>query len=152
MQNNTTFLEECGSCPVLASYTLAFVLQPRKKHGKTLVRVPSPMRIIHVLETLHTSYVKCHTRHKMVQIISTVKFRMIRVGHFTWLGQIRSTEFRSESPKEGDNLRDLAADGRITDNNWTQMVCEVRAGSVYVRMQKKWYRVLKNIRDLQVPS
>jgi len=24
--------------PVLASYTLAFALQPRKKHGKTLVR------------------------------------------------------------------------------------------------------------------
>jgi hypothetical protein len=33
-------------------------------------------------------------------------------------------ETRSESPKERDNLRDLAADGRITDNNWTQMVRE----------------------------
>ena len=32
-------LEECGPCPVLASYTLAFTLQPRKKHGKTSVRV-----------------------------------------------------------------------------------------------------------------
>ena len=31
-QNYTTILEECGSCPVLASYTLAFALQPRKKH------------------------------------------------------------------------------------------------------------------------
>jgi len=35
--NNTTILEECGPCPVLASYTLAFALQPRKKHGKTSV-------------------------------------------------------------------------------------------------------------------
>ena len=35
----TTILEECGPCPVLASYTLAFTLQPRKKHGKTSVRV-----------------------------------------------------------------------------------------------------------------
>ena len=26
-------LEECGPCPVLASYTLAFALQLRKKHG-----------------------------------------------------------------------------------------------------------------------
>jgi len=34
-------LEECGPCPVLASYTLAFALQPRKKHGKTSVRVPA---------------------------------------------------------------------------------------------------------------
>jgi len=32
-------LEECGLCPVLASYTLAFALQPRKKHAKTSVRV-----------------------------------------------------------------------------------------------------------------
>ena len=32
-------MEECGPCPVLASYTLEFALQPRKKHGKTSVRV-----------------------------------------------------------------------------------------------------------------
>jgi len=32
-------LEECGPCPVLVSYTLAFALQLRKKHGKTSVRV-----------------------------------------------------------------------------------------------------------------
>jgi hypothetical protein len=35
----TTNLEECRLCPVLASYTLAFALQLRKKHGKTSVRV-----------------------------------------------------------------------------------------------------------------
>jgi len=28
-------LGEWGPCPVLASYTLAFALQLRKKHGKT---------------------------------------------------------------------------------------------------------------------
>ena len=28
--------EECGPCPVFASYTLAFDFQLRKKHGKTL--------------------------------------------------------------------------------------------------------------------
>ena len=32
-------LEECGPCPVLISYTLVFALEPRKKHGKTSVRV-----------------------------------------------------------------------------------------------------------------
>jgi len=31
--------EECGPCPVFASYTLAFALQLRKKHRKTSVRV-----------------------------------------------------------------------------------------------------------------
>ena len=28
----TTNLEECGPCPVFASFTLAFALQMRKKH------------------------------------------------------------------------------------------------------------------------
>jgi hypothetical protein len=35
----TTNLEECGPCPVFASFTLAFALQLRKKHGKISVRV-----------------------------------------------------------------------------------------------------------------
>jgi hypothetical protein len=30
---------KCWPCPVFASYTLAFALQLRKKHGKTSVRV-----------------------------------------------------------------------------------------------------------------
>jgi len=32
----TTNLEECGACPVIASFTMAFALQLRKKHGKNL--------------------------------------------------------------------------------------------------------------------
>jgi hypothetical protein len=32
-------LEQCGLCPVLVGYTLAFTLQLRKKYGKTSVRV-----------------------------------------------------------------------------------------------------------------
>ena len=39
IHRTTQQLEECGPCPVLASYTLAFASQPRKKHGKTSVRV-----------------------------------------------------------------------------------------------------------------
>ena len=35
----TTNVEECGPCPVFPSFTLAFVLQLRKKHGKTSVRI-----------------------------------------------------------------------------------------------------------------
>jgi hypothetical protein len=31
----TTDFEECGRCPVFASFALAFALQLRKKHGKT---------------------------------------------------------------------------------------------------------------------
>jgi hypothetical protein len=35
----TTNVEECGPFPVFASFTLAFALQLRKKHGKTSIRV-----------------------------------------------------------------------------------------------------------------
>ena len=35
----TNNVEECGPCPVFASFTLAFALQLRKKHGKSSVRV-----------------------------------------------------------------------------------------------------------------
>jgi len=31
--------EECGLCPIFASYTLAFALQLSEKHGETSVRV-----------------------------------------------------------------------------------------------------------------
>jgi hypothetical protein len=39
IEQHKNALEQCGACPVLASYTLAFALQLRKKHGKTSVRV-----------------------------------------------------------------------------------------------------------------
>jgi hypothetical protein len=35
----TTNVEGCGPCPVFASFTLAFALQLRKKHGKISVSV-----------------------------------------------------------------------------------------------------------------
>jgi hypothetical protein len=35
----TTNVEECGPCPIFASFTLAFASQLRKKHGKPSVRV-----------------------------------------------------------------------------------------------------------------
>jgi hypothetical protein len=45
----TTNLEECGPCPVFASFTLAFALQLRKKHGKTPVRVA-----VYTIQYTHT--------------------------------------------------------------------------------------------------
>ena len=38
-------LGECGPCPVLASCTLTFALQLRKKQGKTSVRVAASKNI-----------------------------------------------------------------------------------------------------------
>jgi len=34
-----TNVEECGPCPVFESFTMAFALQLRKKHGKNSDRV-----------------------------------------------------------------------------------------------------------------
>jgi hypothetical protein len=39
IEQHNFFLEECGPCPVFASYALAFALQLRKKYGKPSVRV-----------------------------------------------------------------------------------------------------------------
>jgi len=38
--------EECGLCPIFASYTLAFALQLRKIHGKTSVSGSEPVEAI----------------------------------------------------------------------------------------------------------
>jgi hypothetical protein len=38
-QSGQSNREECGPCLVFASYTLAFALQLRKKHGKASVRI-----------------------------------------------------------------------------------------------------------------
>jgi hypothetical protein len=38
-QNKNKKIGKCGPCPVIASYTLAFALQLRKKHGKPSVTV-----------------------------------------------------------------------------------------------------------------
>jgi hypothetical protein len=43
----TNNVEECGPCPVFESFTLAFALQLRKKHGKTSVRlIKTSVRLI----------------------------------------------------------------------------------------------------------
>jgi hypothetical protein len=46
-------LEACWPCPVFVTYTLAFALQLREKHGKTSVRVAEEIQSIHTQDT-HT--------------------------------------------------------------------------------------------------
>jgi hypothetical protein len=64
----TTNLEECEPCPAFVSFTLAFALQLRKKHGKTSVRVRKTSVSVqythyqntHTLQNLHT-HTNTHT-------------------------------------------------------------------------------------------
>jgi len=59
----TTNLEECGPCPVLANFTLAFAVQLRKKSGKTSVRLrKTSVRVKKTsLSVLYTYYLNTHT-------------------------------------------------------------------------------------------
>jgi len=52
-------LGECGPCPILARFTLAFALQLRKKHGKTSVRVKPQSGYINITPT-HVSLLIHH--------------------------------------------------------------------------------------------
>jgi len=52
--NNTINLGKCRPCPVFASYTLAFVLQLRKKDGKTSVTLC--MLKIYIVSVTCTDY------------------------------------------------------------------------------------------------
>ena len=54
----TTNWEECGPCPVYASYTLAFALQLRKRHGKTSVRVAEECHQLARLMKYEINYVR----------------------------------------------------------------------------------------------
>jgi hypothetical protein len=54
-------VEECGPCPVFASFTLAFALQLRKKHGKTSVRVRKTCQVKKNLRVQYTYYQNTHT-------------------------------------------------------------------------------------------
>jgi hypothetical protein len=62
----TTNVEECGPYLVFASFTLAFALQLRKKHGKTSVRLRKTSKYsIHI--TKITTRYKTHTHTHTLQ-------------------------------------------------------------------------------------
>jgi len=50
-------VKDCGPCPLFSSFTLAFALQLRKKHGKTSIRVSQEtsvrLRITSVPVSIH---------------------------------------------------------------------------------------------------
>jgi hypothetical protein len=53
----TNDVEECWPCPIFASFTLAFALQPRKKHGKTWVRArKTSVRLIKTSVSVQYTY------------------------------------------------------------------------------------------------
>jgi hypothetical protein len=86
----TTILEECGPCPIFASFTLAFALQLRKKHPKTSVRIrKTSVRVqctyyqnTHTLQNLHThadtlqnAHIRAHT-HTLQNDIKSPHYKL----------------------------------------------------------------------------
>jgi hypothetical protein len=55
---------KCGPCPIFASYTLAFALQLRKKHGKTSVKVVEKCPDIPVAVVQYTLTHKQYTEQR----------------------------------------------------------------------------------------
>jgi hypothetical protein len=55
---------KCGPCPVFASYSLAFALQLKKKHGKTSVRVVEKCHDIPVAVVQYTFTHKQYTEQQ----------------------------------------------------------------------------------------
>jgi hypothetical protein len=63
IHNKKKKIGKCGPCPVFASYTLAFALQLRKKHGKPSVRVVDKCPDIPVAVVQYTFTHKQYTEH-----------------------------------------------------------------------------------------
>jgi hypothetical protein len=57
----TTNFEECGSCPIFASFTPTFALQLRKKYGKISVRVDEELQYTYYTLPKHPHITKLQT-------------------------------------------------------------------------------------------
>jgi len=62
--------EECGPCPVFASYTLALALQLREKHSYRLCCVYDLSRVLHVLWQMPYKRAK-HISQMFGQLVGT---------------------------------------------------------------------------------
>jgi len=108
----TNNVEECGPCPVFASFTLAFALQLRKKHRKTSVRIrQTSVRLIktsvnvqytyyqntHTLQNTHTHTLQNNIKTTTVQInplkpeLNPICYLLALLGahHFLHVSRIR---------------------------------------------------------------
>jgi hypothetical protein len=70
----TTNLEECWPCPVFGSFTLAFTLQLREKHGKTSVRVAEEIQSTHIIKT--PAHYKTHTHTHITKQFKTFRVQI----------------------------------------------------------------------------
>ena len=90
-------LGECGPCPVLARFTLAFALQLKKKHGKTLVRDVSNIQGVHPQEDLYAQFYGissiCRCSLSSTEVWSSCQLLCRVAAHSKWILYSRSLSF-----------------------------------------------------------
>jgi hypothetical protein len=102
---------KCGPCPVFASYTLAFLLQLRKKHGKTSVRV------VEKCPDIPVAAVQCtltHTHTHSTQ--NTESGTYITIKKIGSAGRILKQQLKFRSPFKKANNNKLLLLGLIIAN------------------------------------
>jgi hypothetical protein len=72
----TTNVEQCGPCPVFASFTLAFALQLKKKHCKTSVRIrKTSVRLRKTSVRVQYTYYQNWPSHVLVFCLPLIEIR-----------------------------------------------------------------------------
>ena len=71
--DGTTNLEECGLCPIFASFTPAFALQLREKQRKTSVRVADEWQYTYYILPKHPHITKLHTHTQAHTLQNNIK-------------------------------------------------------------------------------
>jgi len=89
----TTNVEECGPCPVFASFTLAFALQMRKKHGKPSVRVRKTS-----VRVQYTYYQNTHTHtHSLQNNIKPPQYKLKQTQYKIYPNEIVTIQSNARS-------------------------------------------------------
>jgi hypothetical protein len=74
---------ECSPCPVFVSFTLAFALQLRKKHGKISVRVrKTSVRLRKTSVTIQYTYYQKHPHITKPSQTHTLQNPLIQYTHY----------------------------------------------------------------------
>jgi hypothetical protein len=160
---------KCRTCPVFASYTLAFALQLRKKHGKTSVRVAhnktmnnhihytnkcitSPIYLQLVLTMAHTTHLCwknfteiCWSRVLLICIIWCDAFLAVSKENYARESYNTCTKCIRFGPILGKTKQNYATASYNTCTEWVSQSTHVQRVWTMSLTKKKTYKPGKNI-------
>jgi hypothetical protein len=132
---------ECGPCPVFASFTLAFALQLRKKHGKPSVRVrKTPVRLRKTSVAVQYTYYQKHPHITKPSQTHTLQNPLIHTLQTTMKAEV--WVFRKLSPPFPPSTRKLR-------KTRVEIICYTRGAQIFRKFKSllpyllaPWSRVL----------